>query len=80
MKINKNHLIKICSQGMANKCKEEMESQNKQWNFGNGFQTENTIPENWEKLFKTYPIKSKNNIFDLTSTYNTLKQEGFING
>jgi len=72
-------LIKACAIGMAEKCKKEMSSIGKQWDFGNGFQTENTVPKNWEKLYRTYPVKSRTGMFDLTSVYSVLMQEGFIN-
>ena len=77
--MTKIELINVCATAMANKCKKEIEQQGKQWDLGNGFQTINTLTKTWINLYKKYPVKSKSiPAFDLTSTYNTLLNQGFI--
>ncbi|MDF2563726.1 MAG: hypothetical protein K0Q53_121 [Massilibacillus sp.] len=76
--MTKQEILTKCAEGMANKCKQEMESKGKQWDLGD-MQTVNTLPRYWYNLYKKYPINSKTYpAFSLNVIFTKLTKEGFI--
>lgn len=69
----RKELIKLLALEKVNFIKKEMENNGKRWDYGNGFQTKNTLVRTWEHLYSTYPLFSKTTpMFSLSYLYDEL--------
>lgn len=69
----RKELIKLLALEKVKLVKKEMESNGKRWDYGNGFQTENTLVKTWEHLYSTYPLFSKiTPMFSLSYLYDEM--------
>ena len=72
-RFTKKELVNILAKEKVTSIKKEMKSKGKQWDYGDGLQTSNTIERNWKKLYSTYPIVSKANpMFSLSKLYDEM--------
>ena len=70
MKTYKCELVTMLAKEKVKSIKKDIESKGKTWDYGNEFQTKNTLVKTWENLYNTYPLFSKSMpIFSLSKLY-----------